>query len=123
MLPEPDLFASVHCVHPMSTHNDDGEDGNKELAGQDMQLVCKSIHSSGGVLPHNTSGVLPHSRKVLPHSRSVAKQVRRWYLVVIVMLYVGLVTSFCLNIALLVRTPDTPSHQTLRTGNKHNNLF
>ena len=120
MLPEPDLFASVHT----STHNDDEEERDNELPSQDMQLVCNSIHSrellphSRELLPH-CRRVLPHCRRVLPHSKSVA---RRWYLVVIVMLYVGLITSFCLNITLLVRTPDTPSHQTFRTGNKPNNF-
>ena len=114
MLPEPDLFASVHT----STHNDDEEEERvNELPSQDMQLVCNSIHSRE-LLPHSRE-LLPHCRRVLPHSKSVA---RRWYLVVIVMLYVGLVTSFCLNITLLVRTPDIPSHQTLRTGNNPNNF-
>ena len=28
---------------------------------------------------------------------------RRWYLLVIVLLYIGLITSFCLNVTLLVR--------------------
>ena len=32
---------------------------------------------------------------------------RRWYLLVIVLLYIGLITSFCLNVTLLVRRePD-----------------
>ena len=34
----------------------------------------------------------------------VEMRARRWYLIVIVMLYVGLITSFCLNITLLLRT-------------------
>ena len=32
---------------------------------------------------------------------------RRWYLTVILLLYVGLVTSFCLNISLLLKTTTT----------------
>ena len=30
---------------------------------------------------------------------------RRWYLTVIVLLYIGLITSFCLNISLLLQEP------------------
>ena len=30
---------------------------------------------------------------------------RRWYLTVIVLLYIGLITSFCLNVSLLLQEP------------------
>ena len=40
-----------------------------------------------------------------PHER----RARRWYLTVIVLLYVGLITSFCLNVSLLLKSyPDQP---------------
>ena len=32
------------------------------------------------------------------------RRVRRWYLTVIVLLYVGLITSFCLNVSLLLKS-------------------
>ena len=36
------------------------------------------------------------------------RNARCWYLIVIVLLYVGLITSFCLNVSLLLKkTPET----------------
>ena len=42
---------------------------------------------------------------------------RKWYLVVILLLYIGLITSFCLNISLLLRTypKQNESSQTMTT--------
>ena len=42
---------------------------------------------------------------------------RKWYLVVILLLYIGLITSFCLNISLLLRTypKQNESSQTTTT--------
>ena len=34
---------------------------------------------------------------------------RRWYLTVIVLLYIGLITSFCLNVSLLLQEPVAQS--------------
>ena len=51
---------------------------------------------------------------------------RKWYLVVILLLYIGLITSFCLNISLLLRTYPKPndSPQTMTTlKSKGNFLF
>ena len=39
---------------------------------------------------------------------------RKWYLVVILLLYVGLITSFCLNISLLLRSYPAPPLQQAR---------
>ena len=40
------------------------------------------------------------------------KIARKWYLTVIVLLYVGLIASFCLNISLLIKTfpQDSSNH-------------
>ena len=51
---------------------------------------------------------------------------RKWYLVVILLLYIGLITSFCLNISLLLRTypKQNESSQTMTTlKSKGNFLF
>ena len=41
---------------------------------------------------------------------------RRWYLLVIVLLYIGLLASFSLNVSLLLRKPSTSSASVARTA-------
>lgn len=41
--------------------------------------------------------------------RQRQKWTRRWYLLVIVLLYIGLLASFSLNVSLLLRKPTTSS--------------
>ena len=50
---------------------------------------------------------------------------RKWYLVVILLLYIGLITSFCLNISLLLRTYPKPneSSQTMNNLKSKGNFF
>ena len=50
----------------------------------------------------------------------------RWYLLVIVLLYIGLITSFCLNVTLLVRRePErvVRLEEMARTGTGGNIIF
>ena len=48
-----------------------------------------------------------------------ARVSRKWYLVVIVLLYIGLLASFSLNVTLLMRKPVVKSVSTLPGESKH----
>ena len=47
---------------------------------------------------------------------------RRWYLTVILLLYVGLITSFCLNVTLLMKNYPEPSAARFNTDMNQINL-
>ena len=124
MLPEPDLFSSVN----MNTANhSDGvvsetvntntntipglthlcENDKSESPKQSIKPQChpytwgvKRVLSNGH---HTTSN---SSKKSRDQRGRIA---RRWYLTVIVLLYIGLVTSFCLNVTLLMKSHPEPS--------------
>ena len=44
-----------------------------------------------------------------------ARVSRKWYLVVIVLLYIGLLASFSLNVTLLMRKPPPPVLNQIKT--------
>ena len=121
MLAEPDLFSDVNPKHSSLYHlcerrtsSLECEDGHQnadavrhpcesernDLDVKDIKLMnhqhkfmVGSVLSKDHVISSNTKTIDPHKRLT-----------RRWYLTVIVLLYVGLVTSFCLNISLLLKT-------------------
>ena len=113
MLPEPDLFSSVPNNNTDSSlYNQSTSSGmaaeyanssipNKTCASEVECLtdVCKS--NSGELSKHHYTvgvrGVLRsnlHIKSKDPHE----KLSRHWYLTVIILLYVGLITPFCLNV-------------------------
>ena len=124
MLTEPDLFASVKakdknpankCDAANHTGTTDsalvpGPPGlpqlcisdRSELPVHDINLMCQPYNVGTG---HIVSKEHHFHRKASvksldPHER----RTRRWYLTVIVLLYVGLITSFCLNVSLLLKS-------------------
>ena len=89
MLSEPDLFTSVGRVHCDSNkisslqYNWDIRDNDKHSDAKDSDAKNSDAKNSD-----------------VYHDRIA----RKWYLTVIVLLYVGLIASFCLNISLLIKT-------------------
>lgn len=99
MLEEPDLFLSL----------------NTREGGGANRHTCTSSSLTGSSLQLHDIQCLPYNSQVFTDPRSSVKsrvlglnvgdiKARKWYLVVILLLYIGLITSFCLNISLLLRT-------------------
>ena len=79
----------------------------KEFPSQERGLKCHSDSNLG------IKYLLSNERQTNTISGSGIltkdeRKARRWYLIVIVLLYVGLVTSFCLNVSLLLK--NYPEH-------------
>ena len=112
MLDEPDLFLSL----------------NTREGGGSLGHTCTSNTSvRGSSLQLHDIQCLPYNSQVFNHTRSSVKsrvlglnvgdiKARKWYLVVILLLYIGLITSFCLNISLLLRTYPKPSDSLQQTN-------
>ena len=119
MLPEPDLFSSVN----INTHNPSDavlsvladtntntipglthlcEDDASEGPKQSIKLSCHPY--TWGI-----NRVLSNGQHTDSNSDQRERIARRWYLTVIVLLYVGLITSFCLNVTLLMKSYPEPS--------------
>ena len=107
MLEEPDLFISLNSR--------EGGTGTLCREGR-LRHTCTSTSSTRGssVQLHDIQ-CLPYNSQVFTDPRTSLKsrvlglnvgdmKARKWYLVVILLLYIGLITSFCLNISLLLRT-------------------
>ena len=89
--------------HPCESERNYLDVNNIKLMSRQHKFVVSSVLSKDHVMSSNgnTNTLDPHERLT-----------RRWYLMVIVLLYVGLVTSFCLNISLLLKTyPQHSSSQ------------
>ena len=128
MLPEPDLFSSVN----INTHNPSDavlsvladtntntipdlthlcENDKSESPKQSIKLQCHPYSH-----PH-TLGVNRMLSNVQQTNSSSSRKrndlqeriSRRWYLIVIVLLYAGMITSFCLNVTLLMKSYPEPS--------------
>ena len=126
MLPEPHLFASVNkenladnyptteCTNvpsePVNTSSPCDHDMLTQLCVSDRpELPVNKINLM--CHPYNWSIKAKLSRKdhsnVTPSVQSNAtyeRRARRWYLIVIVLLYIGLITSFSLNVSLLLKS-------------------
>ena len=109
MLEEPDLFLSL----------------NREGT---LRHTCTSATSAMGssVQLHDIQ-CLPYNSQVFADPRASTKsrvlglnvgdiKARKWYLVVILLLYIGLITSFCLNISLLLRTSPKQTESLQQTN-------
>ena len=130
MLAEPDLFSDVNPKHSSLYHlcerrtssldceagdpsddkdylqNFDAVKHQNESEGSDLDVhniklmshqhkfIVSSVLSKDNVINNNVN-----TKATDPHERLT----RRWYLMVIVLLYVALVTSFCLNVNLLLK--------------------
>ena len=92
MLAEPDLFTSVGSVQDTT-----------EKTSQPRYLHY-TWHSDTKDDDDDKDSDNKHA--------SPDKIARKWYLTVIVLLYVGLIASFCLNISLLIKTfpQDSSNH-------------
>ena len=97
MLEEPDLFISLNSREGTLRH------------------TCTSTSTRGSSVQLHDIQCLPYNSQVFTDPRTSLKsrvlglnvgdmKARKWYLVVILLLYIGLITSFCLNISLLLRT-------------------
>ena len=84
--------------------------GKSESPVKNLQLMCQKYRMG-------KTATVDHKLSDKSSSQSLVDPVRarKWYLVVIVMLYIGLITSFCLNITLLLRnySPDS-NHDSLQ---------
>ena len=104
MLPEPDLFSSDGDIDtpsiPGLTHlcENDASEGPK----QNIKLSCHAY-------TWGANRVLSNGQHTDSNSDQRERIARRWYLTVIVLLYVGLITSFCLNVTLLMKSYPEPS--------------
>jgi hypothetical protein len=85
--------------HPCQSGRNNLDVTNIKLMSHQHTFVVSSVLSKDHVINNNgnTNTIDQHERLT-----------RRWCLTVIVLLYVGLVTSFCLNISLLLKT--NPQH-------------
>lgn len=128
MLDEPDLFISLNntcnTVNSVNSVNSIKRDGTLRhtcasstlgSAGSSVQL-----HDIQCIPSYNGGGYGPDHRSV--KSRVLGINVgdikaRKWYLVVILLLYIGLITSFCLNISLLLRTYPKPNESSQTMNN------
>lgn len=81
-------------------------------------LDCPAHHVSTLSLPRKKLKLVQSQGRSIPvysrifrHTGREDRNTRRWYLVVIVLLYVGLLTSFSLNVSLLIRKePSSLAH-------------
>ena len=105
MLPEPDLFSSVG--HRTVTAACDALDKSEVLK-------CNGDHEQHKLTMHRHQGV----NSVKGFNGEAERRARKWYLIVIVLLYLGLLTSFCLNISLLMKDYSMPVYNMskLNTG-------
>ena len=113
MLPEPDLFSSVN----INTHKpSDGDTDTPSIPG--LTHLCVNNRSEGPQQsikqqchPYTcgVNRVLSNGQHTNSNSDQRERIARRWYLTVIVLLYVGLITSFCLNVTLLMKSNPEPS--------------
>ena len=133
MLPEPDLFSSVNN-HKSSSYS-------QSVTSEETNLVVdasvnyahpdKTVENEGEICDSDRSylkrchpytvGAATVISKGLSSSNSSSgskdpreRRVRRWYLTVIVLLYIGLITSFCLNVSLLLKSYPEPSSADIR---------
>ena len=106
MLPEPDLFSSVNN-HKSSSYS-------QSETSEDTNLVVDASVNYA----HPDKTVCESERSYLNSSVGSKDQrdrrVRRWFLTVIVLLYIGLITSFCLNVSLLLKSYPEPSLAEIR---------
>ena len=133
MLPEPDLFANVkakdqnpanNCdaandtlvpYQPGNTAPTQGQAGLTQLCVGDSDSREHNINHMGQ--PYNVgTGHMISKEHQFQRQASVKSldpnetRARRWYLTVIVLLYIGLITSFCLNVSLLFKSyPEQPT--------------
>ena len=96
MLPEPDLFSNVGH-RTIGDALDKPDPLNCQVDGELSLLTMQRHHGVNGV--KSVSG-------------EVDRRARKWYLIVIVLLYMGLLTSFCLNISLLMKDYSLPLNKT-----------
>ena len=113
MLDEPDLFLSLNT---------------REGGGGGLRHTCTSNTTvTGSSLQLHDIQCLPYNSQVFNDPRTSVKsrvlglnvgdiKARKWYLVVILLLYIGLITSFCLNISLLLRTYPKPTDSLQQTN-------
>jgi len=97
MLTPPDLWGSTGYV----SQADSG-------APEATQTMYKVRHSSEDGHPQETDAeniILINRQRQLEEDLVRARVSRKWYLVVIVLLYIGLLASFSLNVTLLMRKP------------------
>ena len=141
MLTEPDLFSSVpnynhnqgnslhsQCVGSANFANFEVAAVECLAKNIDSDRICEGLtHLSESELtiqniqlkshPQTVATVIPkgHLRTRYTSASSMdqrERRVRRWYLTVIVLLYVGLITSFCLNVRLLLKSyPEQSSSE------------
>ena len=111
MLPEPDLFSSVG--HRTVTAACDALDKSEVLK-------CNGDHEQSMLTNQRHQGV----NSVKGFNGEAERRARKWYLIVIVLLYLGLLTSFCLNISLLMKDYSMPVYN-MSKSNKGDiyNLF
>jgi hypothetical protein len=136
MLPEPDLFSSVNINnHNPGSYSQSVSSEDTDLLAANQAVKCghpdKTIGQEVEVCESNRSyltrchpytvGVATVISKRLSESSSSAgskdpreRRVRQWYLTVIVLLYIGLITSFCLNVSLLLKSYPEPSSAEIR---------
>ena len=108
MLPEPDLFSSVNI---QNQNLSDGDTTNPSIPG--LTHLCENDETES---PKQSIRLSCHPytggvNRVVTNSNSDQREriARRWYLTVIVLLYLGLITSFCLNVTLLLKSNPEPS--------------
>ena len=140
MLPEPDLFSSVNITkHNLGSNSQSiGSEDTNLLADQAVKYadqnktsdqevkVCECDRSYLTSCHPYTVGVGTVISTGLSSSNSSSgskdpreRRVRRWYLTVIVLLYIGLITSFCLNVSLLLKNYPEPSSAEIRLSQHH----
>ena len=113
MLPEPDLFSSVN----LHNHNlSDGDTTNPSVPGlthlcenDEIESPKQSIKLSCHPYTGGVNRVMTNGQRTNSNSDQRERIARRWYLTVIVLLYLGLITSFCLNVTLLLKSNPEPS--------------
>ena len=108
MLAEPDLFTSVGSVQDTTEKTSQPRylhytwhNGIKD--GDDKDGDDKDSDDKDGDDKH----------------ASPDKIARKWYLTIIVLLYVGLIASFCLNISLLIKTFPQHSPAEINLPSQH----
>ena len=138
MLAEPDLFSSVpNYNHNQGNllHSQCAGSANFEVAAverfaknrdsdqrsqglthlSEIELTRQNIQLRRN--PQTVATVIPKGHLTTRYSSASSidqqeRRVRRWYLTVIVLLYVGLITSFCLNVSLLLMSyPEKSSSE------------
>jgi hypothetical protein len=132
MLPEPDLFSSVNInIHNHGSYSEDttllaadqavkfddtdNTDGQEVVVcGNDRSYLTRHHPYTVGVATVLSKGHLSNYNSKKSSIDHRERRVRRWYLTVIVLLYIGLITSFCLNVSLLLNSYPDPSSAKVR---------